>query len=173
MSPPASTRASDDAAVADLRQQVKGALKSRAMLIAAILDELEPEVGAERAQALLTRALRKRGEGAGRRFFSACAPDDFVGLRERFIDFLPDHGGLFELETTRCDAGGLDLKFRTCPVKEAYEEAGLAPERIATLLQMSGAVDVGTFEGAGFAIDNDTWTPGGQGCCHLHIRPKP
>lgn len=158
--------------VADLRMQLKGALRSRALLVAALLDELEPEVGAERAEALLTRAMRGRGEAAGRRFLADCAPAAFERLRARFIDILPDHGGLFEIETTRCDAGGLGLKFRTCPVKEAYEEAGIAPERMQRLLRIAGGGDVGTFEGAGFAIRNDTWVAGDPGCCHLHIERK-
>lgn len=161
-----------DATVADLRQQLEGALRNRAMLVAALLDELEPELGAERAEAALARALRRRGEGAGRRFLADCAPADFARLRERFIDFLPDHGCMFEIETTRCDAGGLGLKFRTCPVKAAYEAAGLTPERMQALLRISGAGDVGLFEGAGFAIRNDTWTPGDEGCCHLHVERK-
>ena len=159
------------AAEEDLRQQVKAALKSRALLIAAILDELTPEMGEEKAEALLTRALHKRGFGAGKRFFADCAPANFDGLKTRFIQFLPDHGGLFDIET-RCSADGLDVKFHSCPIKEAYEEVGLPPQRMAALLRISGAVDVGTFEGAGFAIDNDTWQPGGNGCCHLHIRKR-
>lgn len=158
--------------VADLRTQLKGALRSRALLMAALLDELEPVLGAERAEALLTRAMHSRGQAAGRRFLADCAPADFERLRERFIDILPDHGGLFEIETTRCDAGGLGLQFRSCPVKEAYEEAGIAPARMQQLLRIAGGGDVGTFEGAGFAIRNDTWVPGGQGCCHLHIEAK-
>lgn len=161
-----------DAAVSDLRNQVKNLLKSRAMLMAALLDELEPEIGLERAEAMLRRVMHKRSEGAGKRFLSDCAPSNLPLLRERFIDFLPDHGGLFEIETTRCDAAGLGLKFKTCPVKEAYEEAGISPERMQVLLRISGGGDVGLFEGAGFAIRNDTWTPGAQGCCHLHIEPK-
>ena len=161
-----------EAAVSDLRQQLKNLLKSRAMLMAALLEELEPEIGLERAEAILKRVMHNRSEGAGKRFLSDCAPSNMPLLRTRFTDFLPDHGGLFEIETTRCDASGLGLKFKTCPVKEAYEEAGIAAERMQVLLRIAGGGDVGLFEGAGFAIRNDTWAPGGQGCCHLHIEPK-
>ncbi|WP_423458325.1 L-2-amino-thiazoline-4-carboxylic acid hydrolase [Ottowia sp. VDI28] len=167
-----SSPTSSNAAVSDLRNQVKNLLKSRAMLMAALLDELEPEIGLERAETVLRRVMHKRSEGAGKRFLSDCAPGNMPLLRERFIDFLPDHGGLFEIETTRCDAAGLGIKFKTCPVKEAYEEAGISPERMQVLLRISGDGDVGLFEGAGFAIRNDTWAPGGQGCCHLHIKPR-
>jgi len=159
-----------DATIADLRMQVKNLLKSRAMLMAALLDALEPEIGLARAEALLARVMHQRSAGAGKRFLSDCS--DMTLLRERFIHFLPDHGGLFDIETTRCDAAGLGLKFQTCPVKEAYEEAGLPPERMQVLLRIAGGGDVGLFEGAGFAIRNETWTPGDGGCCHLHIASK-
>jgi len=162
----------DDAALSDLRNQVKNLLKSRAMLIASLLDALEPEMGLVRAEALLTRVMHQRSVGAGKQFLSDCAPDNMPLLRERFINFLPDHGGLFNIATTRCDATGLGLKFQTCPIKQAYEEAGLSPERMQVLLRICGGGDVGLFEGAGFSIRNDTWSPGDAGCCHLHIETR-
>lgn len=154
----------------DLRQQLVGALKSRAMLLAALYDELVAEIGETKALALMKRATHARGVAAGRRFFAAHAPDDFAGLRTRFVDFLPDHGGLFELRTLRCDTDGLTLAFDTCPLKAAWIEAGVPAQRMQALCEISGAVDVGTFEGAGFAIDNHTWQPGRDGCCTLEIR---
>ncbi|MGE0801322.1 MAG: L-2-amino-thiazoline-4-carboxylic acid hydrolase [Lautropia sp.] len=165
----------------DLRGQLVGALKSRAMLIATLYEELLAEIGAERAEAILARALHTRGAAAGRRFFGRFAPADFAGLQRAFVDFLPDRGRLFELDLRDCGAdraaasgtsGGFDLKFRTCPLKDAWVEAGVAPERLQTLCRISGALDVGTFEGAGFAIRNDTWTVGGEGCCNLQVRPR-
>ncbi len=156
----------------DLRQQLKAALKSRAMLYASLLDELTAEVGAAKAEAIMTRAIHARGAAAGNRFFSSHAPADFEGLRHRFIDFLPDHGRLFDLETLRCDDDGLDLKFHSCPIKEAWQEAGFAPQTMQVLCRIAGSVDVGTFEGAGFAIRNETWQVGGDGCCLLKIRRK-
>ncbi|HEV8587176.1 MAG TPA: hypothetical protein VGT02_19615 [Methylomirabilota bacterium] len=37
--------------------------------------------------------------------------------------------------------------------------------------RMFDRVDNGTFEAAGFVFSADTWQPGRDGCCHLHIRP--
>ena len=42
---------------------------------------------------------------------------------------------------------------------------------IATLCHVAGRIDDATFEAAGFAFHADTWRPGGEGCCYLHIRP--
>jgi hypothetical protein len=49
----------------------------------------------------------------------------------------------------------------------------MAPEKIATLCRIAGVVDDGTFEAAGFNFSADTWRPGEEGCCFLHIRPGP
>jgi hypothetical protein len=100
-------------------------------------------------------------------------PSDFAGLRDAFLDFVPDEGRLFRPEVGRCDAEGLDIKFHACPLKEAWHAAGLVPEKIATLCRIAGVVDDVTFEAAGFAFAADTWRPGEEGCCFLHIRPGP
>ena len=39
------------------------------------------------------------------------------------------------------------------------------------MCEIAAHVDNGTFEGAGFEFSADTWSPGGEGCCRLHIRP--
>ena len=48
------------------------------------------------------------------------------GVGER-IAFVPDGGRMFEPEVTRADAGGVDIKFHRCPLKEAWLEAGDGP----------------------------------------------
>ncbi len=68
-------------------------------------------------------------------------------------------------------AEALDIKFHACPLKEAWQAAGLPEERIATLCRIAGVVDNGTFEAAGFAFSAETWQPGEDGCCFLHVRP--
>ena len=50
-------------------------------------------------------------------------------------------------------------------------EAGVPESDIAKLCRIAGRVDNGTFEAAGFEFAADTWQPGHEGCCHLHIRP--
>ena len=63
-------------------------------------------------------------------------------------------------------------KFHACPLKEAWEDAQFSPKRIETLCRIAGFVDNGTFEQAGFELQSDTWKPGEEGCCFLHIRRK-
>ncbi|MGD9942728.1 MAG: L-2-amino-thiazoline-4-carboxylic acid hydrolase [Burkholderiaceae bacterium] len=159
--------------VQSLREQLKGAMKSRAMLYVALYDEISKEVGADKATAIMQRAIRSRGAALGARF-RRHAPADFAALRDDFLGFLgaePGKPGMFDVEVRRCDASGLDIKFHVCPMKEAWVEAGLDPKLVQTMCAIAGQVDNGAFESAGFELDACTWTVGGEdGCCLLQIR---
>ena len=39
------------------------------------------------------------------------------------------------------------------------------------LCRLAAQVDHGMFEAAGFGFHADTYQPGGEGCCFLHVRP--
>jgi hypothetical protein len=154
----------------DLRRQLKEAHMSRAMVYAAFYEALAERFGADVAEEVMKRAIYRRGREIGERF-AGYGPDDLAGLCAAFLDFVPDRGRLFQPEVRRADAAALDIKFRACPLKEAWQAAGLPEERIATLCRIAGVVDNGTFEAAGFAFSAETWQPGEDGCCFLHVRP--
>ncbi len=158
---------------ADLREQLRGAIKSRALFYLAVYREMAAEIGPERAEAVMKRAIYRRGVAAGGQF-KRYAPADFAGLRDAFIAFVPDHGGMFLPEVRKCEngaGGGLEIKFHACPLKEAWQEAGLADAEVADMCRIAGVVDKGTFESAGFEIQSQTWTPGDSGCCVLKVSP--
>jgi len=154
----------------DLRERLLHAYKHRALIYYHIFDELRKELGEEKAKAIMQRGIRRRGLEVGTKF-ARYAPHDMQGLREAFAEGSAVHQWLFEPEVERCDAGGLDVKHGRCPLKEAWQEAGLPDHEVATLCEIAAAIDFGTFASAGFRFECDTWTPGGDGCCHLHIRP--
>jgi L-2-amino-thiazoline-4-carboxylic acid hydrolase len=171
---PAGGKSGKDAPMADeeaeLRRQLKEAHMSRAMIYAAFYDELVARLRESVAEEVMKAAIYKRGLEIGQRF-AAYGPVDLEGLRDAFLDFVPDKGRLFRPEVRRCDAEGLDIKFHACPLKEAWTVAGRAPEKIARLCRIAGVVDDGTFAAAGFSFSAETWQPGEEGCCFLHIRP--
>jgi predicted hydrocarbon binding protein len=154
----------------ELRRQLKEAHMSRALVYAAFYEALAERFGAETAEEVMKRAIYRRGLEIGKRF-AAYGPADLEGLCAAFLEFVPDRGRLFEPEVRRADDQALDIKFQACPLKEAWQAAGLSDERIATLCRIAGVVDNGTFEAAGFAFSAETWRPGLEGCCFLHIRP--
>lgn len=153
-----------------LRQQLYASFKNRAMLYYWFFDELRRELGPARATAIMERAIYRRGREIGGQF-ARYGPSDLAGLRQAFLDFVPDGGRMFAPEVERCDASGLDITLHRCPLKDAWLEAGVPEADIATLCHIAGRVDNGTFEAAGFEFSADTWQPGREGCCHLHIRP--
>jgi hypothetical protein len=152
-----------------LRANLRAQFENRAMIYHLIFDELRKEVGEEKAAEIMGRAIRRRG--AQTTGLDGYAPADLSGLCEAFVGASPDGGSLFEPEVLRCDAEALDLKFRRCPLKEAWQQAGLPEEDVAKLCAIAAQVDYGTFEAAGFEFFADTYKPGGEGCCFLHVRP--
>ena len=153
----------------DLRSQLYASFKNRAMMYYHIFDELRQEVGEEKATEIMKRAIHKRGRVIGEQF-AKHAPSDLQGLKETFLAGIPDQGRMFDPEVRRCDAGCIEIKFHRCPLKEAWQEAGLNDVEVAKMTEIASSVDHGTFEGAGFTFSTETWKPGREGCCHLAIR---
>ncbi len=154
---------------ADFRSDLIAQMKNRALLYLEIYDVLAGEFGAAKAEQLLAKAIYRRGCSAGKPF-GKFAPADLAGLKAAFLNSVPGGEELFKPEVLRSDAERLEIQLHGCPLKDAWREAGLAEEKIATLCRIAGAVDKGLFEGAGFAFENRTWTPGAEGCCFLSIR---
>jgi hypothetical protein len=78
---------------------------------------------------------------------------------------------MYQPEVLRSDADGVDIKFHGCPLRDAWQEMDLPEEEVAAICRIAARIDNGTFEAAGFQFRAETWQPGGDGCCLLHIRP--
>jgi len=154
---------------ADFRRDLVAQMKNRALIYLEMYDLLGEELGPARAEALLTKAIYRRGRSAGAAL-AKFAPADLAGVREAFLAGVPGGEELFRPQVRRDDAECLEIQLHGCPLKDAWREAGLSEEKVATLCRIAGAVDKGLFEGAGFKFENRTWTPGAQGCCFLSIR---
>lgn len=154
-----------------LLDQLSAQIANRALFYLAAYDALTDAIGAERAEGVLTRAVRLRGRVVGEAF-RRFAPADLAGLKDAFLGGLPGGAALFRPDLRRCDEKALEVKFQTCPLQQAWRDAGVPEAKRAVLCRIAGAVDLGTFEAAGFAIENRTWTPGASGCCHLTITPR-
>jgi hypothetical protein len=154
-----------------LREELYDSFKNRAILYYLIFDEMRKELGAEKAEAILSRAIYRRGEQKGRARYARFAPNNLLALKDAFLHGSADGGRMFDPEVLRADAEALDIKHRQCPLKNAWLEMGLPDEEVATMCRIAARVDDGNFEGAGFQFSAETWQPHGDGCCVLHIRP--
>jgi hypothetical protein len=155
-----------------LRKELYDSFKNRAMIYYLIYDELRKEIGEQKAEEILSRAVYRRGAEKGLECFSKFAPKDFDGLQKAFIGGIPDGGCMFRPELVSNDADGLDINFHGCPLRDAWKEAGLPEEEVAALCRIASRIDYGTFEAAGFQFNADTYQPNGEDCCYLHIRKK-
>jgi hypothetical protein len=61
---------------------------------------------------------------------------------------------------------------RKCPLKEAWQSAGVTERELSLLLYCASAMDVGTMDEAGFELKIRTWQPGEDGCCSLKITER-
>jgi len=154
---------------ADFRKDLIAQMKNRALIYMEMYDVLSAELGAQRAEALLTKAIFRRGLAAGKSL-AKHAPDDLAGLKASFLANVPGGEEIFQPEVLRCDRDHLEMLLHGCPLKDAWREAGLPEDKIATLCRIAGAVDQGLFRGAGFKVENRTWKPGAKGCCFLSVQ---
>jgi hypothetical protein len=152
-----------------LQTALVDANKSRAMLYVAIFEALAKRFGRATATEVLKEAVRAWGRtlAGGLRQH---APNDWEGLTSAFV-MQPDGGAMFHPLIESTGPGGMEVTFRSCPLKAAWVEAGLADADIALFCDIAAQADYGTLEAGGFAVSIDTWRPGEQRCCRLRITP--
>lgn len=169
------TETTDEAAAAradKLHRELDGAFKNRADLYRLFFDELATEWGEAKAEAIMVRAIEKRGAEVAQAAFSRFGPNDAVALGDAFLAVSPDNGRLYPTDVQRTERSIL-FKVRRCPLKDAWVEAGVGEARLATLCRVAGAFDRGLFETSGVEFANVTWTPGhGSGCCHIRLTDR-
>ncbi len=152
-----------------LSRELDAAFRNRADLYRLFLEELTAELGAEAAEAVMIRTIERRGREVAALAFAGFGPNDARAVGEAFLAVSPDDGRMYPTDVERSDSG-IAFKVRRCPLKDAWVEAGVGDDRLATLCRIAGAFDRGLFEATGVRFDNVTWTPGhGSGCCHIAL----
>lgn len=154
-----------------LRTELYASNENRALIYKLIFDEMRDEFGEEKAKEVMKRAIYKRGEQIGENF-KQFAHGDFKGLCDSFVGGIPDDGQMFQPEVTKCDEEGLDITFSNCPLKNAWRDLGLSDQECATLCEVAGIIDYGTFEGAGFDFQMTAMPEGSMEKCYLKVRKK-
>ena len=163
----------DPAARAEnLSRELDFAFRNRADLYRLFLDELTAELGAERAEAVMIRTIEQRGREVAAAAFADFGPNDAPAIGEAFLAVSPDGGRMYPTDVERSEHR-IAFKVKRCPLKDAWVEAGVGEEKLATLCRIAGAFDRGLFEATGVRFDNVTWTPGhGSSCCHIALTNK-
>lgn len=159
-------RAQDDAAMWNALNEAN---KARARVYVEFFRAMEKRFGRDTAVEVTKEAVYNWGRSLAGGLDSH-QPSDFEGLCSSFA-YAPDGGAMFTPEVAACSETGLDVQFKTCPLKSGWLEAGLTQDEIALFCEMAAQADYGTLEAAGFSVQIKTWTPGAEGCCRLKIGP--
>lgn len=141
----------------------------RALLYWEIYRELSAEIGAERAEAVLARAIEARGRSAGAQLFGRLERRDAAGVAAAFLAVSPAEGKLWPHAVERRGDGSVAIHVKRCPLKEAWTGAGLTSEQMTTMCRIAGRFDDGCFGESGVAFRATTWRPGHDGCCTLEL----
>lgn len=157
--------------VEQLRRELDDAFRNRAMLYLEIYRALSREVGAAKAEAVLSEAIYARGRDAAQQAFAAFGPQDACALGEAFLAGSPDQGRMFPTEVTRGE-GAISFKVQQCPLQSAWVSAGVPPDEMATICRIAGRFDNGLFEHSGAVVETETWQPGVAGCCRITLRNR-
>jgi hypothetical protein len=151
-----------------LRKELADAFKSRAHMYRLVLDVLMEQHGPEAAEAALTESCLRRGREVAPLLFKDMPPEP-EAIARRFLSVSPDGGDLYPHETETAP-GRFTIAVHSCPLKDAWVEAGLPPERVAQLCRIAGEFDRGLFEAAGVGFENSTWSEArGGGCCRITL----
>jgi len=152
-----------------LSRELDSAFRNRADLYRLFLDELTAELGVEKAEAVMIRTIEKRGREVASAAFAGFGPNDAAAIGEAFLAVSPDGGRMYPTDVDRAP-GRIAFKVKRCPLKDAWVEAGVGEEKLATLCRIAGAFDRGLFEATGIRFANVTWKPGhGTGCCRIAL----
>lgn len=154
-----------------LREELEASFRNRADLYRLMHSEMVAELGQERGEALMVRIIHKRGQEVGAGYFKAKGPSA-LAVGEAFLAVSPDQGRMYPTNVTR-ESDGIEFRVKRCPLKDAWQEAGLDAATTATLCRIAGAFDKGLFEAAGVDFRNETWSAQrGGGCCHIMLTDK-
>ena len=154
------------------KQQTRSAFANRAMLYFYLFDEMRKAFGTERAKDVFTRAVRRRGEDVGAKYAQAAEAGDFDAIARRFVADSPCEGELFEPAVLDVDADGCTLTMSSCPLVDAWREAGLDDEEVALMCRLAAEIDFATFESVGLTLDMDEKIGEGARACKLVLRRR-
>jgi L-2-amino-thiazoline-4-carboxylic acid hydrolase len=157
---------------ATLRRELADAFKNRAHFYRLMLEVLTERLGPEAAEAALTESCLRRGREVAPLLF-ADVPPTAEAVARRFLSVSPDGGDLYP-NATETAPGRFTISVHSCPLKDAWREAGLPAEGVARLCRIAGEFDRGLFEAAGVGFENSTWSEArGGGCCRITLLDPP
>jgi hypothetical protein len=158
---------------ARLARELDAAFQARGRLYWELYATLREARGAAEAERLLALAIERRGRAAGAALFGPLAGAPPQEIAAHFLRVAsPDWGRLFPHDYEPREDGSVTIRVRRCPLQDAWRADGRTPEEVALMCRIAGRADHGVFGAAGCAFAAETWEPGREGCCVLHLSPR-
>jgi predicted ArsR family transcriptional regulator len=176
MSDPHETKVSADCRdlLEEARAETRASFENRAIVYFHMYNELKQELGRDEAIDVMKRAIRRRGVQISEAYRGAAEDRDLEAVGRIFCETSASQGELFRPSVEELDEDRLVLSMEACPLCDAWESLGLAPDEVDVLCEIAAAVDEGTFEGAGLELTflERQGRPGSAKCL-LELRMPP
>ena len=157
--------------MSDAKKALEKEIGGRARTYDAIYEELSGELGAERATALLKRAIYRRGQEKGTELASRIGDPDLAAVARAFTEG-KDQDDPFEQSVATVDEEHALLRLGSCPLVKAWDEQGFSAEKKELLCDIANQVDFGKFEAAGYALRFECRISQGAASCDMHVTKK-
>ena len=149
---------------------LSNAIKERGRIYLEVFRELSKRYGETDAVSVMRSASHAHGTAVGKTL-AHLGPRDFAGMAECFAK-APDNGVTYSTDIRQLNDTCVEFQNMTCPLKDAWIEAGCSDEEVCTLLYCASAYDQATLDTAGFNYELELWSPGKEGCCLTKITEK-
>lgn len=151
-----------------LRIDVHAAWRQRAAVYVEFLNVLKEELGVEKAKELFKKATLNYGKKTA---VILGLPDELEAMKNLMMAILPDDGKMFDPDIMSFTEDELVVKFKKCPLKEAWREFGLSREEVAEMCEVADNFDYGCF-GTKFDYSGKGWPTQPDDSCLLIFKPK-
>jgi len=153
----------------DPKIAVIDSIKNRALVYLNMYQILSEEHGKENAIRLMQKAIYRRGQEKAEKYNKQVNGSDLKAMADNFLKGGASSLNVFGNEVVKVEEDLAILRLNRCPLVDAWSEAGLSPENIVTMCDISYQVDFGKFEGMGFSLTFNTRICEGASCCELVV----
>jgi hypothetical protein len=148
-------------------ESIVRAIRARGEYLYFIYNELKEEIGAERAESILSRAIRRYGQRLGKNIGPLKEADDLFDRLEK-----GNPPGVFERHFKVRNHDESVMQLDRCPLVEAWRDLGCSSKEIQTLCNIAMEGDFGIFDGESVEMALESSIGKGDTCCIMKIRKK-
>jgi hypothetical protein len=147
-------------------------IKNRALFYLNMYQILSKEHGKENAMRLMQKAIYQRGQEKAEKYKKNMNGSDLKAMADNFLKGGTSSLNVFGNEVVKVEEDLALLRLNSCPLVDAWNEAGLSPENIITMCDIAYQVDFGKFEGMGFSLTFNSRICEGSPYCELVVTKR-